>query len=63
MKKRMFRIRSILSWTLLFCLLSCCSGILAEQEDSVRKALEDSGYRVLEVRRKKDWVAFAAERP
>ena len=32
MKKRMFRTRSILSWTLLFCLFSCCSGILAERE-------------------------------
>ena len=43
--------------------LFICSGILAEQEDTVRKALADSGYRVLEVRRKKDWVAFAAKRP
>ena len=29
----------------------------------VKKALEDSGYRVLEVRRRKDWVAFASLRP
>ena len=40
-----------------------CSGILAEQEDTVRDALEKSGWRILEVRRKKDWVAFASDRP
>ena len=40
-----------------------CSGILTEQEGMVKKALEDSGYRVLEVRRRKDWVAFASLRP
>ena len=40
-----------------------CSGIHAEQEDTVRDALEKSGWRILEVRRKKDWVAFASDRP
>ncbi len=40
-----------------------CSGILTEQEDTVQKALTDSGYLILEVRRRKDWVAFAARRP
>ncbi len=43
--------------------LFICSGILTEQEDMVRGALEESGYRILEVRRRKDWVAFASERP
>ncbi len=43
--------------------LFVCSGILSEQEDTVRQALEKAGYRILEVRHKKDWVAFASLRP
>ena len=40
--------------------LFICSGILAEQEEDVRQALLKAGFRILEVRHKKDWVAFAA---
>ncbi len=40
-----------------------CSGILAEQEETVREALLQSGYSIREIRRKKDWVAFASVRP
>ncbi len=42
--------------------LFICSGILLEQEDEVRKALLSAGFTVLEVRHKKDWVAFAAKK-
>ena len=40
--------------------LFICSGILAEQEEDVRKALAAAGFDILEAKRKKDWVAFAA---
>lgn len=38
-----------------------CSGIIAEAENDVRKALDEAGYRIIETRRRGDWVAFAAK--
>ena len=42
--------------------LFICSGILLEQEEDVRASLLSAGFKILEVRHKKDWVAFAAEK-
>ena len=36
-----------------------CSGIIAEAEPDVNKALLDAGYVIDEIRHKGDWVAFA----
>ena len=36
-----------------------CSGIIAEAEPDVNKALLDAGYTIDEIRHKGDWVAFA----
>lgn len=34
------------------------SGIIAQREEDVKKALEETGFTILKVKRKKDWVAM-----
>ena len=40
-----------------------CSGIIAERENDVLKALKDAGYSVKQILHKGEWVAIAAGRP
>ena len=36
------------------------SGIIRDREDEVAAALAQAGYRVIDVARRGEWVAFAA---
>lgn len=38
-----------------------CSGIISERYDDVVEALTANGFKVLETKRKKDWVAIASQ--
>lgn len=42
--------------------LFICSGIIKERETDVLDALSDAGYRIIETRRKGEWVAMIARR-
>lgn len=40
--------------------LFVCSGIIREREEDVQSALLEKGYKVMDLRRRGEWVAFAA---
>ena len=42
--------------------LFVCSGIIAEAEEDVKKALLENGYEILEIRHKGEWVAMTSRR-